>query len=83
MVLLSRRTNHFITRNLNLKMGFFRRKIAVIGQPFGIIQPKISRIMCLLEVYHVVFLDFYWNFFSDFLRKVNLQGVDMVQLRRL
>jgi hypothetical protein len=39
--------SHFIARNLNLKIGFFRRKTAVIGQQLGLIQQKFQELLVL------------------------------------
>jgi hypothetical protein len=75
MVVVSDRTSHFIAKNFNLIMGFFRRKITVIGQPWvnstknlGIIGPS--------EVYRMVHLNFGLKIFIDvFLEKNCFQGV--------
>jgi hypothetical protein len=47
MVVVLDRTSHFIARNLYLKMGFFRRKTAVIGQLLGMIQQKFQELLVL------------------------------------
>jgi hypothetical protein len=76
MVVVSDRTNHFIARNLNLKIGFFQTKNRRYWTTRWDNPTKISGSIDLLEVYQMVYLNFYKKkFFDVFLGKFNFQGV--------
>jgi hypothetical protein len=59
MVVVSYRTSHFIARNLNLKIGFFQTKNRRHWTTRWDNPTKISGNIDLLEVYQMVYLNFY------------------------
>jgi hypothetical protein len=76
MAVVSDRAAHFMARNLNLKMGFFQTKNRRHWTTRWDNPMKISRNIDLLEVYQILYLNFYLkNFFDVFLGKFSFQGV--------
>ncbi len=67
MVVVSDRTAHFMARNLNLKIGFFKTKNRRHWTTRWDNQTKISGNIDLLEVYQMLYLNFYLkNFLTYF-----------------
>ncbi len=58
MVVVSHRTSHFVTRNFNLKMGFFQTKNGRYWTTPWDNSTKISGIMGPLMVYRMMLLNF-------------------------
>jgi hypothetical protein len=76
MVVVSDRAAHFMARNLNLKIGFFQMKNRRHWTTRSDNPTKISGNIDLLEVYQMLYLNFYLKIFFDvILGKFSFQGV--------
>jgi hypothetical protein len=66
MVVVSDQTAHFMARNLNLKMGFFQTKNGRHWTTRWDNKTKISGNIDLLEVYQMLYLNYYLKIFLTY-----------------